>query len=271
MVSRPRDGEPERAARQRMPGRPEDDLEQALLKVRTLIESTVALHRDRSVEEQLITEIEGGYGVVLDTARRLIGQASRTIDIVHARVAGTDGPAGVEQEMIHGAAESVSVRLLTVPVFLDASPDPEQFVRERPMAIRVAPVPPLQALLVDGDCALVVAASPTGPRASLIRAPEFLHTLYSLYETVWGQAVPAHERIVFASPERAQLARQVLDALRAGVTDEVAARDLTVSVRTYRRYVAEIMALLGANSRFQAGVRAAELGLLPPPSPGTDS
>lgn len=246
---------------------PEGDLERALLHVRTLIESTVALNRDRSVQEQLITEIEGGYDEVLATARRLICQATRTIDIVHARVAGSDGPTGVEQELIHGAAEPVSVRLLTVPMFLDESIDHEELVRERPVAVRVAPVPPLQALLIDGTCGLVVAETPGGPRASLVRAPEFLHTLYSLYETVWGQAVPARERIVFASPERAGAARQVLGALRAGVTDEVAARELTVSVRTYRRYVAEIMALLGANSRFQAGVRAAELGLLPPTAP----
>ncbi|NEE20393.1 response regulator transcription factor, partial [Streptomyces sp. SID7499] len=51
-------------------------------------------------------------------------------------------------------------------------------------------------------------------------------------------------------------------------TDEVAARELTVSVRTYRRYVAEIMTLLDATSRFQAGVRAAELGLLGSAGPG---
>ena len=37
---------------------------------------------------------------------------------------------------------------------------------------------------------------------------------------------------------------------------------MQVSLRTYRRYVAEIMRELGANSRFQAGVRAVELGLL---------
>jgi DNA-binding CsgD family transcriptional regulator len=98
-----------------------------------------------------------------------------------------------------------------------------------------------------------------------------LHTLHILFESVWSNAVPAGERIVFGDRDRAMLARQILSALRAGVTDEVAARELTVSVRTYRRYVAEIMALLGANSRFQAGVRAAELGLLPPasaPGPG---
>jgi DNA-binding NarL/FixJ family response regulator len=35
-----------------------------------------------------------------------------------------------------------------------------------------------------------------------------------------------------------------------------------VSLRTYRRHVAEIMRELDANSRFQAGARAVELGLL---------
>lgn len=34
-----------------------------------------------------------------------------------------------------------------------------------------------------------------------------------------------------------------------------------MSPRTYRRRVAELMALLGAESRFQAGVRAKTLGL----------
>ena len=33
-------------------------------------------------------------------------------------------------------------------------------------------------------------------------------------------------------------------------------------VRTYRRRVAELMTALGAESRFQAGVRARELGLI---------
>lgn len=253
-----------------MGGRPGDDLEQALLKVHTLIESTVELHRDRSVQEQLITPVDGGYEGVLATARDLIGRATASIDIVHARMVGPEGPTGGEQDLIYDATELVSVRLLTVPVLLEDAFVREQFVRERPVAIRVAPVPPLQALLVDRNCALVVAESPVGQRASVIRAPEVLHTLHTLFETMWGQAAPAGERIVFESPERAALARQILGALRAGVTDEVAARELTVSVRTYRRYVANIMTLLGASSRFQAGVRAAELGLLPPQLFGAD-
>jgi DNA-binding NarL/FixJ family response regulator len=35
-----------------------------------------------------------------------------------------------------------------------------------------------------------------------------------------------------------------------------------LSLRTYRRRVAELMTALGATSRFQAGARAHELGLI---------
>jgi hypothetical protein len=54
----------------------------------------------------------------------------------------------------------------------------------------------------------------------------------------------------------------VLSFLAVGSKDATAARELGMSVRTYRRHVAEIMRRLDAVSRFQAGVRAMELGLV---------
>ncbi|MFF3291895.1 LuxR family transcriptional regulator [Streptomyces sp. NPDC003023] len=245
-----------------------DDLEHALLEVRALLESTVAIHRSRSARRQQIATIEGGYGAVLDAAERLIAGARSRIDVVHAWLPSADERCDrdkrVESQLICRAKEEISVRVLTSPALLDEAYRREYRAHKLPVAIRVARVPPLRALLVDGTTGLVVAEPAVGRRASLISAPEVLHTLHILFESVWSNAVPAGERIVLGDQDRAMLARQILGALRAGVTDEVAARELTVSVRTYRRYVAEIMALLGANSRFQAGVRAAELGLLPP-------
>ncbi|WP_328694831.1 hypothetical protein [Streptomyces sp. NBC_00342] len=128
-------------------------------------------------------------------------------------------------------------------------------------------MPPLQALVVDGRAALVVTESETGTRSSVLRIPEVLNTICSLFESVWSDADPAHRTIVFGDGERTALARRILGHLHAGVTDEGAARELTFSVRTYGRYVAEIMTLLGANSRFQMGVCAAKLGLIPTPPP----
>ncbi|MFH9263193.1 TrmB family transcriptional regulator sugar-binding domain-containing protein [Streptomyces sp. NPDC017546] len=257
----------------------ESELGHALLQVQALIESTIAIQRDRSTKERLITSLDGDYEVILDTAGELIRSATRGIDILHAR---PPRPGELdemnkgrgeepERELIYGANERVSVRLLTTPSMLDEEYVREQRDKEYPAAIRVARLPPLQALIVDGRTALVVADSAAGRYASLIRLPEMLNTLSIHFESVWRNAAPAWERIAFNSWGRAELARRILSALRAGVTDEVAARELSVSVRTYRRYVAEIMVLLGATSRFQAGVRAAKLGLLPPPPSRSDA
>jgi DNA-binding NarL/FixJ family response regulator len=52
--------------------------------------------------------------------------------------------------------------------------------------------------------------------------------------------------------------------MSAGYTDESAAARLGVSVRTVRRMMSTIMTRLGARSRFQAGIRAADRGMLVP-------
>ncbi len=245
-----------------------DELEHALLQLRELIESTMIIHRDRSRREQLITALPGGYGSLIGVTREVIEQATETLDILRSRVPAPDRRpekiGRLESELLHFPREGVPVRLLASPDLVG-----ESFVKRLPaehqkqMAIRVARLPPLQVLIADRATALVVVGPPTDRRASLIRVPEVLEALETLFESIWSSAIPPDGDVVFGDRDRAILARQILGAMRAGVTDEVAARELTVSVRTYRRYVAEIMTLLGATSRFQAGVRAAELGLLP--------
>ncbi|MEU5222436.1 LuxR family transcriptional regulator [Streptomyces toyocaensis] len=238
------------------------------MQVRELIESTMIIHRDRSRREQLITALPGGYGQLIGVTRELMGQATGTVDILRSRLPGTGSQLEriglLEADLLHFARERVSARLLTGPDLVGDSlggwlPDPH-----RRLTIRVARLPPLQVLIADRATALVVVGSPAERRASLIRAPEVLQALGTLFESIWHSSVSPSEHLAFGDRDRAVLVRQILGAMRAGTTDEVAARELTVSVRTYRRYVAEIMALLGASSRFQAGVRAAELGLLPP-------
>ncbi|GAA2740301.1 helix-turn-helix transcriptional regulator [Kitasatospora cinereorecta] len=50
--------------------------------------------------------------------------------------------------------------------------------------------------------------------------------------------------------------RDLLVLLAQGLTDDVVAKRLCVSVRTERRMVAELMRRLGASGRFEAGVKA---------------
>ena len=61
-----------------------------------------------------------------------------------------------------------------------------------------------------------------------------------------------------------QLPGRRLNLLAAGMTDQAAARHLQLSYRTTRRRVAELMVVLGAQSRFQAGVQAAHKGWVLP-------
>ena len=96
---------------------------------------------------------------------------------------------------------------------------------------------------------------------SVITQPDVVAGVASLFDAVWRGAT---ELSAFDAQiaEIRDIAPQVLDLLGRGVKDEAAARTLGLGVRTYRRRVAELMAALGAESRFQAGVRARDLGLV---------
>ncbi|GAA3865856.1 helix-turn-helix transcriptional regulator [Streptomyces sedi] len=126
---------------------------------------------------------------------------------------------------------------------------------------RTAPLPPMGLLLIDGTTALVLVDSALGRCAAQVDDATLVGTLLSLFEGLWRRSAPPGLP-GWDGRGGAPLTRAVLRALSEGVTDETAARELGMSVRTYRRHVAEIMSRLGARSRFQAGALAADLGLL---------
>ncbi|MET8425095.1 hypothetical protein [Nocardia sp. NPDC004860] len=100
----------------------------------------------------------------------------------------------------------------------------------------------------------------------VISDPDLLRVLHQFATVLWESApgLPAHLALRRSEVDPITLA--VLGALDLGLTDELAARRLAVSVRTYRRHVADIMARLGVATRFQIGARAMELGLLKAPA-----
>jgi len=141
---------------------------------------------------------------------------------------------------------------------------------------RVAESPLHELLLADGRVALVrpclagvggvggpARVTGRGP-AAVARSPAMLGMLREIFTWAWDSATPAAEYGWLGAGAGDRLTGRILGLLRAGYKDDVAARRLGLSVRTYRRYVADLMRNLGAETRFQAGVRAAELGLLPP-------
>lgn len=97
-----------------------------------------------------------------------------------------------------------------------------------------------------------------GSGALIVRQPGVVATLLDLFERLWDRATdlePAGDGLNEAE-------RRVLDLLSRSSKDETAARELGVSVRTYRKHVAALMERLGASTRFQAARLAAERGWL---------
>ncbi|MFI9589610.1 LuxR C-terminal-related transcriptional regulator [Nonomuraea sp. NPDC052265] len=90
----------------------------------------------------------------------------------------------------------------------------------------------------------------------LVRTPIVVGMLRSLFQELWGRAVP------LPWGHRGDGMVQVLRLAAQGVCDDSIARQLGVSVRTVRARFADAMAELGAQSRFHAGVEAARRGWL---------
>ena len=119
-----------------------------------------------------------------------------------------------------------------------------------------------ETIVVDRKVAILAGERHEGPRSySVITQPETVQGVVSLFDTVWRSATDLDVYDAQVAEIR-RLAPAVLDLLGQGVKDESAARQLGLGVRTYRRRVGELMAALGAESRFQAGVRARALGLV---------
>jgi DNA-binding CsgD family transcriptional regulator len=122
----------------------------------------------------------------------------------------------------------------------------------------------LRMIIYDRQLAIVPinpAEESTG--ALVLRGTGMVSALCELFEQTWRQAKPLDaQREHKGGEELASQERAILRLLAMGQADAAIARRLGVSVRTSRRITAELMSRLGARSRFQAGVRAAELGWL---------
>jgi DNA-binding NarL/FixJ family response regulator len=107
----------------------------------------------------------------------------------------------------------------------------------------------------------------TGESALIVRGEAMVAVLVLSFEQLWVHAQPFQHRNAPAVSGAAGIGlsesdRSLLRLLGMGVKDEAAARHLGVSVRTVRRQIADIMRTLDAESRFQAGIEAANRGWL---------
>jgi DNA-binding NarL/FixJ family response regulator len=240
-----------------------DGFERRLLEARSLIDSTVTAYRslsaqrgrddtgsDRETSESPVLTLVGGARQRVSAT--LSGDADQATEIATALV---------RRSRVGG--RSVAVRLLCAPRAL-GTPLVRHIVPRVPNCeVRVTDVKLDEALMMDGRAAVVRAPQEDDVNGRVMEDPAAARTLELLFACVWRGAVLLDEYERLDGRLHTDMGQRILEHLYAGRTDAVAAQEMNVSLRTYRRHVAEIMRDLGVNSRFQAGVRAAELRLLP--------
>lgn len=171
-------------------------------------------------------------------------------------------PTAPEREQAVRTAARMSVRKMYLPAVLfdPALAEHLRFMATHGARIRITEREVNETILLDRRIAIVAGDHVGGVRSyTVVSSPELVQGIQSLFEAAWagGTDLEAY-RARFTELG----AREILEQLASGCKDETAARALGVGLRTYRRRVAELMDVLGASSRFQAGARAREAGLL---------
>ncbi|TPQ20776.1 response regulator transcription factor [Streptomyces sporangiiformans] len=131
--------------------------------------------------------------------------------------------------------------------------------------IRVADELPEPLFAFDRQAAVVSAApGASAMRAVVVREAGLVSTAVTLFEKVWEGAADlldvdgVRNESGVAQDRPSKVERRVLETMCRVGKDEAGARDLGMSVRTYRRHIAGLLDRLGANSRAHAALLARE-------------
>jgi hypothetical protein len=237
-------------------------LEQDLLKVRGLVESMAAQRRSQKAKDSLVTQLSVSPESLGEAAENLMSQASESLClIIGERSETTTAVVVAFRRIAPMLAADVTVRALVPPVARARCALNALFPEKA--EVRLTALSGLTAVVSDTQSTLVSNAPGAPGDPALIRSTSVAANLRTLFDTIWPTATVLDPHLRFREHAQAEKLRRVLGCLQEGLIDDVAARKLSMSVRTYRRCVADIMALLGTSSRFQAGARAIETGLLP--------
>jgi hypothetical protein len=198
---------------------------------------------------------------------QLVHQVQRRA--VSARISLSDGPGGDAQDACARLQDAVLAGPGEVRVTVPWPMLAHEAGRQRMAALaeanadtRIA-VPGLPTMVVL-DRKIAVLCLLGEERLSVVRETGMVKILSSLFDAIWEYA-PDQKLMDSLDIDALETIKQdsgvladVLRHLGSGRIDAVAAQQLGYSIRTYRRYVADLMRMLQATSRFQAGVRAAQ-------------
>ena len=102
------------------------------------------------------------------------------------------------------------------------------------------------------------------PGAAIITQPVMVQFIHRIFERLWSSAMPWECGDPASDLASAENRVALLRLMASGLKDEAIAHRLGIATRTCRRHMTAVMETLGAASRIQAGVKIAQLGILPP-------
>ena len=133
-----------------------------------------------------------------------------------------------------------------------------RFVVEQDCAVRLVEEVHHRMLVFGEEAAIISSLDASRPVHHVVRAPELVRTVRSLFEVLWSSGVPFRRGSALDDTDR----RRLVELLATGMKGEGIARHLQVSLRTVRGRVAGLLDELGATTRFQAGMQAARRRLI---------
>ncbi|MDX3759633.1 LuxR C-terminal-related transcriptional regulator [Streptomyces mirabilis] len=139
---------------------------------------------------------------------------------------------------------------------------------------------PVKLVLFDRTAALLPLHDDRPSAGSLVvHSPALVDALAALFEAIWKHAVPVslESRQDWPAPRQTrettridERTQAILDLMATGMKDDAIARVLNISRRTVQKHVSEAGTALGARTRFQIALRAAERGWLPLEAPNSN-
>ncbi|MEO7431472.1 MAG: helix-turn-helix domain-containing protein [Dokdonella sp.] len=219
--------------------------------------------RPASTDEQPIEIINGREAI----ARRFehLHQSAREEIVCMERPPYVVSPMHTYENVQKQAMErGVLLRNIVDASVLDMPGKPEALRKdvEEGEHIRVLARMPMKLVIADRRTALVPLTLEQARDIALVLRPSLLlDALYELFEILWDRATPFGTAAV--SVHLSGKVRHSVDAdrlvtlLAAGMNDKSIAQELGISARTLERRITEVVTLLEARTRFQAGWLAA--------------
>ncbi|MEU0839052.1 LuxR C-terminal-related transcriptional regulator [Streptomyces sp. NPDC005962] len=212
-----------------------------------------AAHRRRTEGVELITDLTSVRGVIQDAARRCVSEVltiqpggGRRIEVLEEAMAR-------DEEMLE---RGVSMRTVYQHTARYSRPTLTYVDRVTQLGAKVRTSEDrLRRMLIFDRIIAVIEVQDDSDAALVIREANIIEFMRAVFDQTWLRSIPFASSI---SREQAKAIsdqlRQVITSLLAeGLNDKAIARRLGMSERTCQRHISEIMAHIGAKSRFQAG------------------